>query len=90
MVDRSSREAFVPNSVSYQLGEPLQLLAPSGIMTGPNPGLDEKELIEMYRLMVLSRDFDRRAVAAQRQGRIGTYAMLEGHEAVQIGSALAF
>ncbi|MEA2002251.1 MAG: pyruvate dehydrogenase (acetyl-transferring) E1 component subunit alpha [Actinomycetota bacterium] len=80
----------MPNSVSYQLGEPLQLLAPSGIMTGPNPGLDEKELIEMYRLMVLSRDFDRRAVAAQRQGRIGTYAMLEGHEAVQIGSALAF
>jgi 2-oxoisovalerate dehydrogenase E1 component len=77
-------------SVSYELGEPLQLLTPDGIMVGPNPGLDDKELVEMYRLMVLSRDFDRRAVAAQRQGRIGTYAMLEGHEAVQIGSALAF
>lgn len=76
--------------MSYELGEPLQLLDPSGVMVGPNPGLDEKELIEMYRFMVISRDFDRRAVAAQRQGRIGTYAMLEGHEAVQIGSALAF
>jgi 2-oxoisovalerate dehydrogenase E1 component len=28
-------------------------------------------------------------LALQRQGRIGTYAMLEGQEAVQIGSALA-
>jgi len=80
----------VTSSVSYELGEPLQLLDASGVMVGPNPGLDEKDLIEIYRLMVLSRDFDRRAVAAQRQGRIGTYAMLEGHEAVQIGSALAF
>lgn len=78
------------SGVSYQLGEPLQLLDPSGVMVGPNPGLDEKELIEMYRFMVISRDLDRRAVAAQRQGRMGTYAMLEGHEAVQIGSALAF
>ena len=43
----------------------------------------------MYRLMVLSREFDRRMLALQRQGRIGTYPMLEGQEAVQIGSALA-
>ncbi len=78
------------SSVSYSVEDPLQLLAPDGSLVGPNPGLDEKELLEMYRLMVISRDFDRRAVAAQRQGRVGTYAMLEGHEAVQIGSALAF
>jgi 2-oxoisovalerate dehydrogenase E1 component len=43
----------------------------------------------MYRLMVLSREFDHRMVSLQRQGRIGTYPMLEGQEAVQIGSALA-
>ena len=43
----------------------------------------------MYRHMVLSRELDRRMLALQRQGRIGTYAMLEGQEAVQIGSALA-
>ncbi len=78
------------SDVSYSLGEPLQLLTPDGELIGPDSGLDDKELVEMYRLMVLSRDFDRRAVMAQRQGRIGTYAMLEGHEAVQIGSALAF
>ena len=78
------------SSESYEIGEPLQLLDPSGVLVGPSPRLDDKELVEMYRLMVVSRDFDRRAVAAQRQGRVGTYAMLEGHEAVQIGSAFAF
>ncbi len=84
------REELVGSSVSYSVGEPLRLLSPDGSLQGPNPGLDEKELVELYRLMVVSRDFDRRAVAAQRQGRVGTFAMLEGHEAVQIGSALAF
>jgi pyruvate dehydrogenase E1 component alpha subunit len=39
--------------------------------------------------MVLARTLDRRMLALQRQGRIGTYAMLEGQEAVQVGSALA-
>lgn len=77
-------------SVSYDPGEPLRLLAPSGELLGPLPSLDDKELVEAYRLMVKSRDLDRRAVAAQRQGRLGTFAMLEGHEAVQVGSALAF
>lgn len=78
-----------PN-VSYSVGEPFQILAPDGTLVGPGPDLSDKELIEMYRLMALSRDFDKRAVSAQRQGRLGTYALLEGHEAVQIGSALAF
>lgn len=78
------------SNVSYSVGDPVQILSPEGTLIGSIPGLDEKELIEMYRLMVVSRDFDRRAVAAQRQGRVGTYALLEGHEAVQIGSALAF
>jgi TPP-dependent pyruvate/acetoin dehydrogenase alpha subunit len=35
------------------------------------------------------RIFDRRSTAAQRQGRLGTFAIAEGHEAVQIGSAYA-
>ncbi|MGA9597442.1 MAG: pyruvate dehydrogenase (acetyl-transferring) E1 component subunit alpha [Acidimicrobiia bacterium] len=78
------------SNVSYTVGEPLRILSADGELVGPSPDLDSKELVEMYRLMVISRDFDRRAVAAQRQGRVGTYAMLEGHEAVQIGSALAF
>lgn len=46
-------------------------------------------LLQMYELMWTIRCMDRRAVAMQRQGRLGTYAPLEGQEAAQIGSALA-
>jgi pyruvate dehydrogenase E1 component alpha subunit len=70
--------------------DPLQIIDPSGAVVGVMPDVDDAFLVEAYRLMALSRIYDRRALAAQRQGRLGTYAMLEGHEAVGIGSALAF
>jgi 2-oxoisovalerate dehydrogenase E1 component len=66
-----------------------QVLAPDGTLVGEDPGLAPELAAEMYRNMVLSREFDRRMLALQRQGRIGTYPMLEGQEAVQIGSTLA-
>ncbi len=66
-----------------------RVLAPDGSVIGDLPDLDDKQLIELYGLMVRSRDFDQRALAAQRQGRIGTYPMLEGQEAAQVGSAYA-
>lgn len=65
--------------------DPLEVhrvLDSSGALVGPEPAIGGPRLTEMYRLMALSRFFDRRALAAQRQGRLGTYAMLEGHEAV--------
>jgi len=57
---------------------------------GDDPGLPPELYQELYRKMVLARTLDRRMLALQRQGRVGTYPMLEGQEAVQIGSALAF
>lgn len=69
--------------------ETLRILNADGDLVGEDPGLDSELYQQMYRNMVLSRALDRRMVALQRQGRIGTYAMLEGQEAVQIGSALA-
>ena len=66
-----------------------QVLAPDGSVVGDVPDLADDELVDLYRLMVRSRIFDRRAMAAQRQGRLGTYPMLEGQEAAQIGSAAA-
>ncbi len=69
--------------------EMRQVLAPDGSAVGDLPDCSSDELVAMYRLMVRSRIFDRRALAAQRQGRLGTYPMLEGQEAAQIGSALA-
>ncbi len=67
----------------------LRVIDKKGRLVGEDPGLDPELYQQMYRNMVLSRELDRRMLALQRQGRIGTYAMLEGQEAVQIGSALA-
>lgn len=69
--------------------ETLTVIDAQGELVGDDPGLDPELYQTMYRNMVLSRTLDRRMLALQRQGRLGTYAMLEGQEAVQIGSALA-
>jgi len=69
--------------------ETLRVIDAQGNLVAEDPGLDPELYQAMYRNMVLSRTLDRRMLALQRQGRIGTYAMLEGQEAVQIGSALA-
>jgi pyruvate dehydrogenase E1 component alpha subunit len=52
-------------------------------------GLSEKNLVELFRWLVLLRTFDLRAVALQRQGRIGTYALYWGEEATQAGALYA-
>ncbi|MGH2787059.1 MAG: thiamine pyrophosphate-dependent dehydrogenase E1 component subunit alpha [Actinomycetota bacterium] len=52
-------------------------------------GLSDKDLVEMFRWLVLLRTFDERAVALQRQGRIGTYALYWGEEATQAGALYA-
>jgi pyruvate dehydrogenase E1 component alpha subunit len=49
--------------------------------------LDVSEKLYLYQLMRSVRLLDRRMVLWQRQGRIGTYAPLEGQEAAQVGSA---
>ena len=67
----------------------LRIIDAQGELVGEDPGLDPGLYQRMYRDMVTARELDRRMLALQRQGRIGTYAMLEGEEAVQIGSALA-
>jgi len=52
-------------------------------------GLDEGDLLELHRRMVLLRVFDERAVVYHRQGRIGTYALFWNHEAIQVGASYA-
>ncbi|CAN5567232.1 pyruvate dehydrogenase (acetyl-transferring) E1 component subunit alpha [soil metagenome] len=52
-------------------------------------GLAEKDLIEIFRWLLLLRTFDERAVALQAQGRIGTYALYWGEEATQAGALYA-
>ncbi|WDT81939.1 MAG: thiamine pyrophosphate-dependent dehydrogenase E1 component subunit alpha [Candidatus Manganitrophus sp.] len=53
------------------------------------PGLDEKEIKGFYESMVLIRTFDEKALNLQREGRLGTYASVQGQEAAQVGSAAA-
>ncbi len=53
------------------------------------PKMSEKQIIEMYRWMYITREFDAKAVALQRTGRLGTYASMLGQEATIIGSAYA-
>jgi pyruvate dehydrogenase E1 component alpha subunit len=53
------------------------------------PGLDERELLDLHRSMVLLRTYDERSLVYHRQGRIGTYAIFWNHEAMQAGSVHA-
>jgi pyruvate dehydrogenase E1 component alpha subunit len=56
---------------------------------GEVDGLDESDLLALYRNLVLLRTYDERSLVYHRQGRIGTYAIFWGHEAIQVGSAFA-
>jgi pyruvate dehydrogenase E1 component alpha subunit len=50
-----------------------------------DPGLPEKDLLKVYRGMVLARSLDNRMLSLQRQGRIGFYVPSTGQEACQVG-----
>jgi pyruvate dehydrogenase E1 component alpha subunit len=56
---------------------------------GEVDGLGEQELLGLYRDIVLLRTYDERSLVYHRQGRIGTYAIFWGHEAMQVGAARA-
>lgn len=51
--------------------------------------MDDADLRELFRLMVVTRRLDEEAVALQRQGVLPAYAPVRGQEAAQIGSAAA-
>jgi pyruvate dehydrogenase E1 component subunit alpha len=68
-------------TVLNELGEVDQSLMPQ---------LSDPDILRIYEAMVLARTFDERAVALQREGRLGTYPPITGQEAAQIGSAFAF
>jgi pyruvate dehydrogenase E1 component alpha subunit len=59
------------------------------IPDGQVEGLDENDLIELYRGIVTLRSYDERSLVYHRQGRIGTYAIFWNHEAMQVGSVYA-
>ena len=52
-------------------------------------GLDDEALLAIHRSLVLLRTYDERSAVYHRQGRIGTYAIFRGHEAIQAGAVHA-
>lgn len=74
-------------TVSY-----TQYLNDHGELTAAMPEFasDIENLRKLYKVMVLTRTFDKKAIALQRTGKMGTYAPLNGQEAVSaaIGNAM--
>ncbi len=52
-------------------------------------GLEDDELVELYRKMALTRQLDAKILSIQRQGRIGPYVPCAGEEAAMVASAFA-
>jgi 2-oxoisovalerate dehydrogenase E1 component alpha subunit len=72
--------------------ERLEYLSPQGEALGELPAFAKNRdiLVNLYRTMVLNRTFDKKAIALQRTGKMGTYASTLGMEAIgtAIGAAL--
>ena len=70
----------------------IQFLNEQGKLTGKAPAFasDPTLLKELYKTMVLTRTFDKKAIALQRTGKMGTYAPINGQEAIStaIGHAM--
>jgi pyruvate dehydrogenase E1 component alpha subunit len=66
-------------------------LSPTGLPLRklPASASESSLLVALYRAMVLARAFDLKAVSLQRTGRLGTYAVALGQEAVAAGVASA-
>jgi 2-oxoisovalerate dehydrogenase E1 component len=52
-------------------------------------GLTKRDLVELYRKMLISRRLDDKMWALNRQGRVPFVVSVSGHEATQIGAAAA-
>jgi 2-oxoisovalerate dehydrogenase E1 component alpha subunit len=68
-----------------------RIVAEDGTVVGDEAeiGLDDAEVLRLYRWMVLNRALDERMVTLQRQGRIGFYIGSIGEEASVFGAAAA-
>jgi pyruvate dehydrogenase E1 component alpha subunit len=79
--------ASVPAPAAHGL---VRLLEDDGaIAKGKDPGLSTATLLYLYEQMVQVREFDRRMLMLQRQGRIGFYGPILGQEAATVGSVAA-
>lgn len=69
-----------------------RILDEQGVLCGELPKFAEDKaiMLDLYRHMVRARTFDKKAIALQRTGKMGTYAPITGQEAIStaIGQAM--
>src|SRR5260370_3089844 len=65
------------------------LSADGTLVKGAKPKGGDELLLEMLRWMLMSRTYDERATALQRQGKYGVFSPALGQEASVVGSAMA-
>jgi len=81
---KMSREVFPP---AVAPDSPVSVLAGDGsVPDGYVCPISDTEVVEAYRLMLLTRIANERCVSLQRQGRLGTVASAKGQEAAMVGS----
>src|SRR5438045_7329012 len=90
MLEQASSEEALPVVARFEVHR-RAYLAPDGTVLRQPPDFvaDTDLLISFYRAMVRARAFDLKAVSLQRTGRLGTYAVALGQEAVAVGVASA-
>jgi pyruvate dehydrogenase E1 component subunit alpha len=70
--------------------ESLSILDAEGNLdTALEPAIPPDDLRRLYRTFLLARRFDERMLRLQRQGRVGTFGPIKGHEAAVLGSVYA-
>jgi pyruvate dehydrogenase E1 component alpha subunit len=78
--------AVAKQAISFAVADQInQTLGPEGQVTGPLPDLSPEKIKELYRWMLFGRIYSDRLVALQRQGRMGTFAPINGQEATSVG-----
>jgi len=86
----AARAASGPTSSDQASAGLLAVLKPDGgVIAGRDPNLPPETLLYLYEQMVQVREFDRRMLMLQRQGRIGFYGPILGQEASTVGSIAA-
>jgi pyruvate dehydrogenase E1 component alpha subunit len=68
------------------------MLTPDGVLSVEGEraaAIPDVQLRELYRMMVVVRRLDQEGLNLQRQGELGLWGPYTGHEAAQVGAALA-
>ena len=73
-----------------KINTPYQYINPQGKLANPLPAWASNErLVEFYSALSLIRQYDKKAIALQRTGQLGTYASCLGQEAISLGIGYA-